>query len=95
MGQSFRVCPGSSPQLESGLLSFCSPWLGGGKKAQALRPPTQRLCAPRALRVSASRSSSGTWGCAPYLRAHVSGEHPLLRFDFLPFLSRVYNFTNE
>lgn len=54
MGQSFRVCSGSSPQLESELLS-CSPWLGGGKKAQVLRPPTptDRLCTRRALlRVS-------------------------------------------
>lgn len=95
MGQGFRVCPGSSPQLESRLLSFCSPWLGGAKEAQVLRPPIQTDSVPAELcRCRLPGAARGPGG-APCTSVRVSCEHPLLRFDFLPFLSRVYNFTNE
>lgn len=92
--KNLRVCPGSSPHLESGLPSICS--LPAWGREEGPGPKTSDLDRP--CRYWLPGVAEGPWGRAPRCSAcavPAPREHPLLRFDFLPFLSRVYNFTNE
>lgn len=66
----------------------------GPKTPDSDRPALHPQSSAAGVRCRFPGAARGPGG-APCSSVRVPCEHPLLRFDFLPFLSRVYNFTNE